>query len=74
MNLSLTHTEEPFLLVEKEELERVLDAKCDHIKILEKLIELGADLSVKDIAGKPFSTNVSPVIATRPPEQWLSWS
>ena len=64
MGARITHTEDPFLLVEKEELEKVLDAKCDHIKILERLIELGADLSVKNIAGKPFSANVSPAIAT----------
>ena len=39
---------------EKRKMEGVMEVKYDHMKILEKLIELGADLKVKDVAGCTF--------------------
>ena len=54
MGARTIHSEEPSLVLEKLQIQRVLEVKYDHLKILEKLIELGADLSVKDVAGKGF--------------------
>ena len=48
------HSSQPRMLKKKEQIEEVMEVKYDHIKILEKLIELGADLTVKDVAGCNF--------------------
>ena len=48
------HSSQPGMLKKKEQIEEVMEVKYDHIKILEKLIELGADLTVKDVAGSNF--------------------
>ena len=48
------HSSQPRMLKKKEQIEEVMEVKYDHIKILEKLIELGADLTVKDVAGSNF--------------------
>ena len=48
---TLIHAEEPSLLEEKRQLQMALKVNYDHLKILEKLIKLGADLSARDVAG-----------------------
>ena len=48
------HSSQPGMLKKKEQIEEVMEVKYDHIKILERLIELGADLTVKDVAGCNF--------------------
>ena len=50
----VVHSDQPAMLAEKRRMQRVLEVKHDHMKILEKLIELGADLTVKDVAGCTF--------------------
>ena len=48
------HSNQPSMLAEKRRMEEVMEVKDDHMRILEKLIQLGADLSVKDVAGYTF--------------------
>ena len=48
------HSDLPMMLAEKRRIQGVLEVKHDHMKILKKLIELGADLTVKDVAGCTF--------------------
>ena len=50
----VVHSSMPSMLAEKRRIQGVLEVKHDHMKILEKLIELGADLTVKDVAGCTF--------------------
>ena len=57
LGATVIHTEDPSLLAEKIDLGNFLDVKYDHLKILEKLIELGADLTAKDVAGRNFLHN-----------------
>ena len=52
MGAKAIHSDQPSQLTVKRRIEGVLDVRYDHMKILEKLIELGADLSVKDVAGR----------------------
>ena len=42
------------MLAEKRRMQGVLEVKHGHMKILKKLIELGVDLTVKDVAGRTF--------------------
>ena len=50
----VVHSNQPAMMAEKRKMEGVMEVKYDHMKILEKLIELGADLKVKDVAGCTF--------------------
>ena len=50
----VVYSDQPAMLAEKRRMQRVLEVKHGHMKILEKLIELGADLTVKDVAGCTF--------------------
>ena len=50
----VVHSNQPAMLAEKRKMEGVMEVKYDYMKILEKLIELGADLKVKDVAGCTF--------------------
>ena len=43
-------------------VEAIHSEQFDHMKILEKLIELGDDLSIKDVAGHNFNITVSTAV------------
>ena len=48
------YSDQPAMLAEKRRMQGVLEVKHGHMKILKKLIELGANLTVKDVAGRTF--------------------
>ena len=48
------YSDQPAMLAEKRRMQGVLEVKHGHMKILKKLIELGVDLTVKDVAGRTF--------------------
>ena len=62
MGAKVIHSEQLLLLADKRRIEGILEEKYDHMKILEKLIVLGADLSLKDVARRNFVHHCSALL------------
>ena len=46
------YSDKPAMLMQAQALATIMEVKKDHVKILKKLIELGANMSAKDVAGR----------------------
>ena len=48
----IVYSDRPLMLAEKQRIEAAMEVKSDHVKIIKKLIKLGANTSAKDMAGR----------------------